>query len=131
MMRHRLLLFLVVSVVGAGLFPAPAGAFKGLNLADAEDPQAAAQAAQEKFGLEALKDWRKVGGFVLELLGAATIGAVIAYPPFATRKTTIEDFDQPKIIIIYTVVGALVGIVVAAVPPLGIAIFGIGGLMRF
>jgi hypothetical protein len=39
--------------------------------------------------------------------------------------------DQPKIIITYTMVGALVGIVVSAVPEMALAIFGIGGLMRF
>lgn len=132
MLRKRSPLILTLAVC-VGLLPAPVEAFKGMNLlADGGgDPHAAAQDAQEKFGLEALKDWRKVGRFVLELLGAAAIGAAIAYPPFATRKTTIEDFDQPKIIITYTVVGALVGIVVAAEPALGIAIFGIGGLMRF
>jgi uncharacterized membrane protein YhiD involved in acid resistance len=63
-------------------------------------------------------------------MGSAALGAILAYHPYS-RRSTLEDLDQPKITITYAVVGTLVGIVVPPVPAMGIAIFGIGGLMRF
>ena len=53
------------------------------------------------------------------------------HPSHKGRQAGLEEMDQPKIIITYTMVGALVGIVVSAVPEMALAIFGIGGLMRF
>ena len=87
--------------------------------------------AREAFGREALRDWRKIVRFILVIGGAAGLGAVIGYHPSSGRGTTRDDIEQPKTIIIYTVVGALVAIVVAPIPAMAFAIFGIGGLMRF
>src|SRR5262245_10263935 len=87
--------------------------------------------AQEKFGLDGFRSGREVGKFLLVILGSAALGCVLAYHPFAGQLVTLEDLDQPKITITYTVVGALVAIVVAAIPSMAFAIFGIGGLMRF
>jgi hypothetical protein len=92
--------------------------------------------AQQKFGWPALQDLfqgepRKIRSFFTVVLGAIVLGAILAFHPFAGRKNTLEDLEQPKIIITYTVVGALVAIVVSAMPAMGFAIFGIGALMRF
>ena len=87
--------------------------------------------AREDFGWQAFEDWKKIRKFILVIAGAAVLGAVIAYHPFRSRGATREDLEQPKAIITYTVVGALVAIVVAPIPAMAFAIFGIGGLMRF
>ena len=89
------------------------------------------EAAREEFGLEAFKDPKKIGNFLAIIAAAIVLGAVLAYHPFAERRSTIEELDRPKIIITYTLVGALVAIVVAPIPAMAFAIFGIGGLMRF
>jgi len=88
-------------------------------------------AARREFGVEALSDPKKIAGLLLVVLGAAALGAALAYHPFAARPVSVEDLEQPKTIITYTVVGALIAIVVAAIPAMGFAIFGIGALMRF
>ena len=87
--------------------------------------------AREEFGAAALLDWRKVVGFSLVILGAAALGAVLAYHPSARHRPGAEDLEGPKIVITYTLVGALIAIVVAPVPAMAFAIFGIGGLTRF
>jgi hypothetical protein len=87
--------------------------------------------AQENFGWGAFSDPEKLGNFFLVIIGAGALGAVLALHPFAGQMLSLEDLDQPKIIITYTVVGALVAIVVSAIPSMAFAIFGIGGLMRF
>jgi hypothetical protein len=87
--------------------------------------------AREQFGREALRDWRKIARFILVIAGAAALGAVIAYHPSSGRRAARDDLEQPKTIITYTVVGSLVAIVVAPIPAMAFAIFGIGGLMRF
>ena len=101
-----------------------------------EKPEAQRQleAAQKQFGGPALgkilDDPEPLGRVLLVIGVAIAAGAVLAYHPFR-RKKSLEDLDQPKTTIIYTVVGALVAIVVAAMPEMGLAVFGIGGLMRF
>jgi hypothetical protein len=101
------------------------------KMGKASDDAAQLEEAQKDFGLEAFTDWKKVGSFLLIILGAAALGTVLAYHPFANRHASVEDLEQPKIMIIYTVIGSLVGIVVGAASFVGLAIFGIGGLMRF
>ncbi len=93
--------------------------------------QKALREARKNFGLEALEEWRKIAKFIIIILGAALLGAVLAYHPFASHGASVEDLEQPKIIITYTVVGALIAIIVTAIPEMAFAIFGIGGLMRF
>jgi hypothetical protein len=86
--------------------------------------------ARRDFGVDAFMDWTKWGNFLIVILGAAAMSAILAVHPY-NRRASVEDLEQPKIMILYTVIGALVGIVVAPVPAIGLAIFGIGGLMRF
>ncbi len=88
------------------------------------------QKARELFGWDPLKAL-KVQTFLLVVAGAIAVGAVLAWHPFAFSRASIEDLDQPKIIVTYTVVGALVGIVVEASATMALVVFGIGGLMRF
>src|SRR5882762_9040337 len=69
---------------------------------------------------------------VVSLALAAVLGATIAYHPRVYGKAmTLEEFDQPKIFIMYSVVGAVVAQIVRAWPTMSIVIFGIGGLLRF
>ncbi|MBI4587008.1 MAG: hypothetical protein HY717_23595 [Planctomycetes bacterium] len=88
--------------------------------------------AREKFGLKAFGDPAKILKFLAIVLGAVALGAVLAYHPHYLHKvTSLEEVDQPKIFITYTVIGAVVAIVVGPFPTMAFAIFGIGGLMRF
>lgn len=86
--------------------------------------------AREDFGLRAFLDGAKVWKFLCVIFGAIGLGCVVAFHPLR-RRISYDDLDQPKIIITYTVVGALIAIVVAAIPAMGFAVFGIGSVMRF
>jgi hypothetical protein len=83
-------------------------------------------------GWSALLDgWKALDMLAIFIL-AAGLGAVIAYHPRTRRKaTTIEELEQPKTFIMYALVGALIAIIVQAVPAMSLVIFAIGGLMRF
>jgi hypothetical protein len=72
------------------------------------------------------------GQTALVLVLAVILAAVLAYHPSTLRKaTTRDDIEQPKTMILYGLVGALVGHVVHVNPSMALVIFGIGGLMRF
>ncbi|MGH7378263.1 MAG: hypothetical protein ACREKK_12690, partial [Candidatus Methylomirabilales bacterium] len=75
--------------------------------------------------------WEVAGKLLAVIVGALAIGLVLAYHPVASRRASLEDLDQPKTTITYTLVGALVAVVVPTSPTMGLVIFGIGGLMRF
>lgn len=73
---------------------------------------------------------------LLDTLGvymlAAVLGAVIAYHPSTRKKaSTIEELEQPKTFIMYSLVGAISAIVAQVNSTIAFVIFGIGGLMRF
>ena len=66
------------------------------------------------------------------LLLALALGAVIAYHPTARRKaTSLEQLDQPKTFLMYSMVAAVAAQIVEIQPAMAFVIFGIGGLMRF
>jgi hypothetical protein len=69
----------------------------------------------------------------LSMIGLALVGgALLAYHPLTIgRVSSLVEMDYPKIIIIYSVVGALTGFLASVNNVLAFAIFGIGGLMRF
>lgn len=76
-------------------------------------------------------------GFMLDaaltLVLAAVLGAALAYHP-KHRQTadTIEEIEAPRVYVLYSVIGALIGIMVVRYGlVVGFAIFGIGGLIRF
>ncbi|HET9952986.1 MAG TPA: hypothetical protein VFQ61_00710 [Polyangiaceae bacterium] len=69
---------------------------------------------------------------VVVLLLALLLGAVIAYHPSARRRvTSLEQFEQPKTLLLYSVVAAVVALIVEVQPAMAFVIFGIGGLLRF
>ncbi|MEZ5958480.1 MAG: hypothetical protein R3C27_14855 [Hyphomonadaceae bacterium] len=69
----------------------------------------------------------------LSLVLAITLGAVIAFHPTTARTVdTREEAELPKVLIMYALVGAVVGeIVLQYGMVVGFVIFGLGGLMRF
>jgi hypothetical protein len=69
----------------------------------------------------------------LALMLAILLGAVIAFHPTTTRTVdTREEAELPKVLIMYALVGAVVGeIVLEYGMVVGFVIFGLGGLMRF
>lgn len=63
---------------------------------------------------------------------AVLLAALLAYHPSTHRKlSTRADFEQPKTMVLYGLVGALVGHIVDLNEAMALVIFGIGGLMRF
>ncbi len=85
-----------------------------------------------------LEGWRGLTDvwFMLDmtviLVLAVLLGAAIAYHPAARAKaSTVEELEQPKTLIMYAMVGAVIGLIVPRHPVMGLVIFGIGGLMRF
>lgn len=66
------------------------------------------------------------------LVLALLLGAVIAYHPTSRRKaTSLEQLDQPKTFLMYSMVAAVAAQIVEIQPAMAFVIFGIGGLMRF
>ncbi len=78
-------------------------------------------------------DWSYLLQSFAALVLATVLGAVIAFHP-ATARTidTREEAELPKVLIMYALVGAVVGeIVLKYGMVVGFVIFGLGGLMRF
>jgi hypothetical protein len=76
-------------------------------------------------------------GFLLNALFtlslATVLGATVAYHP-KHRQTadTLEEIEAPKVYVLYSVIGALIGIMVVKYGlVVGFVLFGIGGLIRF
>ena len=66
------------------------------------------------------------------LLLALLLGAVIAYHPSTRRRvSSLEHFEQPKTLLMYAVVAAVVALIVEVQPAMALVVFGIGGLLRF
>jgi uncharacterized membrane protein YhiD involved in acid resistance len=69
---------------------------------------------------------------VLVLALALILGAVIAYHPATRRRmSSLEHFEQPKTFLMYSMVAAMVAVIVQVQPAMAFVIFGIGGLLRF
>jgi len=70
---------------------------------------------------------------LLTLTLAAILGAIIAYhPKFVETADTLQEIEAPKVFITYSVIGALIGIMVVKYGlVVGFVLFGIGGLIRF
>jgi hypothetical protein len=69
---------------------------------------------------------------MLVLLLALALGAIIAYHPSIRRQAyNLEQFEQPKALLMYAVVAAVVALIVQVQPAMAFVIFGIGGLLRF
>jgi hypothetical protein len=66
------------------------------------------------------------------LILATLSGAVLAHHPVLRgRPMHLEDLEQQKTLVVYSVVGALIAIICSTNPSMAFVIFGIGGLMRF
>lgn len=85
-----------------------------------------------------LEGWRDLSqgwlllDMVVVLLVALALGAVIAYHPATRRRvSTLVHHEQPKAILMYSMVAAMVALVVKVLPAMAFVIFGIGGLLRF
>ncbi|ANP46324.1 hypothetical protein [Candidatus Viadribacter manganicus] len=78
-------------------------------------------------------DTEALGQSFLSLVLAIFLGAVIAFHPTTARTVdTREEAELPKVLIMYALVGAVVGeIVLQYGMVVGFVIFGLGGLMRF
>jgi hypothetical protein len=83
-------------------------------------------------GWQAFANVEFIGQMVVVLLIAVVLAASIAYHPSSWAKaSTLEELEQPKTFIMYSMVGALIAIIVKAQPSMALVVFGIGGLMRF
>jgi hypothetical protein len=85
-----------------------------------------------------LEGWRDLShgwlllDMVVVLLLALALGAIIAYHPATRRRmSSLEHFEQPKAILMYAMVAAMVALIVRVMPAMAFVIFGIGGLLRF
>ena len=84
-------------------------------------------------GWQGFTDFGFLGNALMTLTLAAVLGAIIAYHPRYIRAAdTLAELEAPKVYILYSVIGALIGIMVVKYGlVIGFVLFGIGGLMRF
>jgi len=84
-------------------------------------------------GWQAFTDIRFLANATLTLLLAAGLGAVFAmHPRHAITARSAEDIEAPRIYVLYSFIGAIIGIMVVRFGlVVGFVLFGIGGLMRF
>lgn len=83
-------------------------------------------------GWRAFTDVELLGQMALVLVIAVVLAALIAYHPTTRAKaSTLEQLEQPKTFMMYSMVGALIAIIVKVQPSMALVVFGIGGLMRF
>lgn len=84
-------------------------------------------------GWSQITNQREMVEFLLALAEAVLMTAAITYHPvsLATRKT-LGDFELPRILFMYSLIGMAVGFLVMHHGYLiGFVIFGLGGLLRF
>jgi hypothetical protein len=83
-------------------------------------------------GWSAFTDLDFIGQMAIVLALAIALAALIAFhPTLRGRASTLEEIEQPKTFIMYSMVGALIAIIVKVQPSMALVVFGIGGLMRF
>jgi hypothetical protein len=94
--------------------------------------QAHAALGELGIGWQAFADLEWIGQMLIVLIVAVLLAAAIAYHPTTRAKaSTLEQLEQPKTFMMYSMVGALVAIIVKVQPSMALVVFGIGGLMRF
>lgn len=128
--RHKLALG-CAALLGGLLLPAAAMA-QGLDFG-------AAPETSSKEGVEVLLDgWSSfahgwvVLDMVIVLVLSLLLGAIIAYHPAARRKvSSLDHFEQPQTFLMYSMVAAVVALIVKVQPAMAFVVFGIGGLLRF
>ncbi|MDJ0786606.1 MAG: hypothetical protein QNK05_07335 [Myxococcota bacterium] len=68
---------------------------------------------------------------LLSLMIAVGLGGLIAFFPREHPPATADEYQRPRAIVMYALVGAVVAELVLFNPPMAFVVFGIGGLMRF
>jgi hypothetical protein len=124
---NRLAPALILALAGVGmlLLVAPLGAQVQDALSQTPPPQGE--------GWSGFSNQDFLLGAFLKLMLAAVLGAVIGYHPRRMRTAdTLEEIEAPKVSIVYSVIGSLIGILVVQYGlVMGFVLFGIGGLIRF
>jgi len=95
-------------------------------------PAAVAGSSDPAIGWAAFRDIDFIAEMALVLAVSVLLAALIAYHPTTRGKaSTIEEIEQPKTFIMYSMIGAVIAIIVKVQPNMALVVFGIGGLMRF
>jgi hypothetical protein len=92
-----------------------------------------ADGAIPSVGWSGFNDYGAMVNELAALVLATLLAMIIAFHP-TTRRTvdTIEEAELPKVSIMYSLVGAVVGVAVLQFGMvIGFVVFGLGGLMRF
>ena len=84
-------------------------------------------------GWQGFTDVGFLSSALLTLVLATVLGAVIAYhPKHLQTADTVEEIEAPKVCTLYSMIGAIIGIMVVKYGlVVGFVLFGIGGLFRF
>ena len=83
-------------------------------------------------GWDAFTDVWFIADMAIIFMLSALLGAITAYHPLVRSKaSSIPELEQPKTFIMYSLVGALTGMMVQVNLWMGPVVFGIGGLLRF
>jgi hypothetical protein len=87
---------------------------------------------EHALGWAAFQDVTLLSSMAVVLLVSVVLAAIIAYHPATVRSaSTLEEFEQPKTFIMYSMVGAVIAVIVKIQPSMALVVFGIGGLLRF
>lgn len=89
-------------------------------------------AADPAVGWGAFGDVAFIGEMAVALLLSLVLAAALAYHPSSRRKaSTLLEIEQPKTFIMYSMVAAVIAMIVRTQPNMALVVFGIGGLLRF
>lgn len=87
----------------------------------------------QSVGWRGFLDYKHLLQSFLALVLATALGLLIAFHPTSRRMIdTVEEAELPKVMVMYALVGAVVGVTVLEYGlVIGFVVFGLGGLMRF
>lgn len=90
------------------------------------------QIHQELVGWDGFGDVRFMAQMGGVLLMAVVLAVIIGYhPSIRSKASTLEELEQPKTFIMYSIVAAVIALIVKVQPSMALVVFGIGGLLRF
>ena len=116
----------VALAIGVALVAAPAWSQQGAELLF-QQPGSMGE------GWQGFTDVSFLVSALLTLSLATILGAIVAYhPKHGQTADTLQEIEAPKVYIMYSVIGAMIGIMVIKYGlVVGFVLFGIGGLIRF